>query len=314
MRSKILITGASGFLGSAVANNLTEKNLVLTGRVNRLNLPSFYIKELTSTENYKDCLADVDTIIHCAARAHLMNDESVNPLAEYRKVNVEGSANLAKQAIAAGVKRFIFISSVKVSGECTTGSQPYTEDLLPAPEDAYGQSKLEAEKLLKEIAHESDMELVIIRPPLVYGPGVKANFLRLVRLSNLPIPLPFGAANNRRSMVYMGNLVDFISLCLSHPAAANETFLVSDGEDLSLRTLISYIRKALGKPSWLLPFPVRLFRIAGKLIGKSSVVDRLFGDLQVNSSKAGVLLGWKPPYSAEEGINKTVLDFQSKRN
>jgi UDP-glucose 4-epimerase len=251
-------------------------------------------------------------VIHAAARAHIMDDIAEVPLEAYREVNVRGSVKLAKQAAQAGVKRFIFISSVKVCGESTTSDIPYNERMIPAPEDAYGLSKYEAEEALKKVASETGMELVIIRPPLVYGPGVKANFLSLLKLSGTPLPIPFGMVNNRRSMVYLANLVDFITHCIDHPKAANETFLISDGEDVSLKILIGLMRNSMNKPALLVPIPVILFKLAGNLLGKRSVIDRLVGDLQVDISKARELLEWTPPYSLEFGISKTVSHFIQK--
>lgn len=315
--AKIALTGASGFVGIAVVKQLmaTKHQLTPLVRVITKSSPSnsIGVGNLDEKTSYSQVLAEVNVVIHSAARAHIMKDEVADPLAEYRKVNVAGSENLARQAAAAGVKRFIYISSVKVSGESTSGKVPYTESMTVAPEDAYGQSKYEAEEALKKITEETGMELVIIRPPLVYGPGVKANFLSLLKLSKLSVPLPFGLVNNQRSMVYRENLVDFIVKCIDHPNAANQTFLISDGHDLSLSNLIRTIRKAMNKPAWLLPVPVWLFKLAGKITGKMAVMDRLVGDLQVDSSKAQRLLDWVPPYTVEEGIKATVADFNNRK-
>ena len=318
MKNKILLTGSTGFVGSAFTKRFKDSDCQLCPVVRHIKDDSpqnaIEVGDIDGNTDYSGALSDVDVVLHIAARAHIMKDESSDPLAEYRKVNVEGSENLARQAAAAGVKRFVFISSVKVSGESTTVKSPYTELMQPAPEDAYGQSKYEAEGVLKQVAVDTGMEIVIIRPPLVYGSGVKANFLSLLKLSNLAVPLPFGVVHNNRSMVYVENLVDFIIRCIDHPKAANQTFLVSDGEDLSLKSLITYIRKAMGKSALLLPVPVGLFKLVGKLTGKSGVVDRLVGDLQVDSSKARELLDWTPPYSVEQGIVATVLDFNNRKD
>lgn len=315
---KVLLTGSTGFVGSVIIEQFKSSDFQLCPLVRYIkdDSPQNAIKigDIDVNTDYSGALSDVDVVIHVAARAHIMSDESSDPLAEYRKVNVEGSENLARQAAAVGVKRFVFISSVKVSGESTTAKSQYSELMRPAPEDAYGQSKYEAEEVLKQVAVDTGMEVVIIRPPLVYGAGVKANFLSLLKLSSLSIPLPFGAVNNKRSMIYVENLVDFIIRCIDHPNAANQTFLVSDGEDLSLKSLITYIRKAMGKSPLLLPVPIGLFKLAGKLTGKSGVVDRLVGDLQVDSSKACELLDWTPPYSVEQGIAATVLYFNNRKN
>lgn len=241
-----------------------------------------------------------------------MRDEVADPLAEYRRVNVDGTMNLARQALAAGVKRFIYISSIKVNGESTSGGFPFSELNDPLPEDQYGLSKHEAEQQLRQLALNTGMEFVIIRPPLVYGPGVKANFLTLLKLAATGLPLPFGLVNNQRSMIYVENLVDFIIHCAHHPAAANQTFLISDGEDVSLRSLISHIRLAMKRPLRLFPVPVFLFKWAGVLTSKLGVVDRLVGDLQVDSSKAMALLSWAPPFTVKQGIAATVADFMNK--
>src|SRR5690606_19501036 len=209
-------------------------------------------------------------------------------------------------------KRFVYISSIKVNGESTTSMAAFTETDSAKPEDPYGVSKHEAEEGLRLLAQETGLEVVIIRPPLVYGPGVKANFLSLIKLSATKLPLPFGAVNNHRSMVYVGNLVDLIVRCINHPAAANQTFLVSDGEDVSLRNLVTYIRLCFGRSPRLLPVPVGLFKLAGALTGKRGVVDRLVGDLQVDSTKARALLEWAPLFTVTQGIEATVADFMSK--
>lgn len=313
--NKILITGATGFVGSALLYELKHRaNLEALGLCR--TLPADAVESLVAVGDLADAdlstvLQGSDVVIHAAARAHVMQDAATDPLTEYRHANVEASLNVARQAAVAGVKRFVFISSVKVNGESTSGRGPYSAGEMAVPEDAYGISKHEAEQALKSLCAEQDMELVIIRPPLVYGPGVKANFASLVRLCGKSVPLPFGSINNRRSMVYLGNLVDFILRCATHPAAANQVFLVSDRHDLSLAELIGGIRKAMGRKSALLPVPVGLFRLAGRLTGKQAVVERLVGDLQVDSSKAHELLGWQPPYTVEQGLAATVAGMPS---
>ncbi|MDQ7001761.1 MAG: SDR family oxidoreductase, partial [Ghiorsea sp.] len=251
-------------------------------------------------------LRDVDVIVHTAARVHVMDDAAANPLVEFRKVNVEGTLNLARQAAEAGVKRFVFISSIKVNGETTTGKLPFSPDDSYVTTDPYGLSKLEAEQGLFKMAQEIGMEVVVIRPPLIYGPHVKANFKKLMETVSQGIPLPLGAVHNQRSLVALDNLVDFIVLCTAHPKAANEVFLISDGEDVSTTQLLQKIGKALGKPARLIPVPVGLMRFAAKLLGKADVAERLFGSLQVDSSKARVLLGWQPVVSMDEQLKKTA--------
>ncbi len=310
-QTKVLITGANGFLGSALARYLAETfSLVLAVRSETSIAPDqgavVAVGEMDATTDWSQALADVDTVVHCAARAHVMSDENTDPLAEYRKVNVAGTCALVQQAAKAGVRRFVFISSIKVNGESTSGWAAFAAEQPAAPEDAYGQSKQEAELMLQQECAAAGMELVIVRPPLLYGPGVKANFRSLCRLAGKPWPLPFGSVRNRRSMLYVGNLCHFIETCITHPAAANQTFVIADGEDVSLRELLVRMRRAQGRRAGLLPVPVWLFRLAGRLTGRQAVVDRLVGDLQVDISKAQQLLGWKAPYSVQQGIAETV--------
>lgn len=317
MKNCILLTGSTGFVGSALLSELKKfPDFRVISAVRSAVSPAsddvVVVGNIDGTTDYSSALNGVDVVVHSAARAHIMRYEVADPLAEYRTVNVEGTLNLAKQAVAAGVKRFVYISSIKVNGESTTGLQAFTESDSAKPEDPYGVSKHEAEEGLRLLAEETGLEVVIIRPPLVYGPGVKANFLSLLKLSATALPLPFGSLKNKRSMVYVGNLVSFIILCIQHPAAANQTFLVSDGEDVSLRNLVTYIRLCLGRSPRLLPVPVGLFKLAGALTGKRGMVDRLVGDLQVDSSKARTLLEWVPPFTVEQGIAATVADFMSK--
>jgi UDP-glucose 4-epimerase len=256
---KIIITGASGFLGLGVLNRLVHDEFYCTS-VGRCVLPSFpesmqviLNSPFDVESDWSDYLAGYDAVIHCAARVHVMNDRSSDPLAEFRQINVEGTLNLARQAAAAGVKRFIFVSSIKVNGEGTVPGTLYKADDVPAPVDPYGISKMEAEQGLQELAASTGMEVVIIRPVLVYGPGVKANFLSMMRWLNKGVPLPFGAIYNKRSLVALDNLVDLIVTCIDHPAAANQTFLVSDGEDLSTSELLGKMAMALGATARLLP-------------------------------------------------------------
>lgn len=313
----VLLTGSTGFVGSALLAELKKlPDFRVVAAVRSAASPAsddvVVVGNIDGTTDYSSALNGVDVVVHAAARAHIMRDEVADPLAEYRKVNVEGTLNLAKQAIAAGVKRFVYISSIKVNGESTTGCPAFAEANTAIPEDPYGVSKHEAEEGLRLLAQETGLEVVIIRPPLVYGSGVKANFLSLLKLSATKLPLPFGSVNNKRSMVYVGNLVDLIVCCIDHPAAANETFLVSDGNDVSLRSLLVMMRAAMGRSPRLIPVPVWMFKLVGALTGKQGVVDRLVGDLQVDSSKARTLLGWVPPYAVEQGIAATVADFMSK--
>lgn len=307
---KILITGATGFVGKHLVEVINNSNINFAAAVRKKisNNNENYIEvgDIDGATDYGKALKDVNTVIHLAARAHVMNDDSHDPLNEYRKVNVDGTVNLAKQAVAAGVKRFIFISTIKVNGESTTNNIPYLEDDKANPEDHYGVSKNEAEQQLKQISSETGLELVIIRPPLVYGKGAVGNFAKLLKLSSTGLPLPFGSINNKRSMIYVKNLVDFILYCAKHPNAANQTFLISDNDDVSLKRVIATIRDSLGKPKRLVPVPPSLFRLAAKVTGKNAVVDRLIGDLQIDCSKSVSLLDWQPPYTFNQGIKDTL--------
>jgi len=251
-------------------------------------------------------LFGITTVVHLAARVHVMHDTEADPLMAFRVVNVEGTLNLTRQAAAAGVKRFVFISSVKVNGELTQSGRAFTEADSPDPQDAYGLSKHEAEQGLRQLAVDTGMEVVIIRPPLVYGPGVKANFAALMRAVQRGWPLPLGAVPNQRSLVALSNLVDFIVTCIAHPQAANQTFLVSDGQDLSTTELVRGMARAAGVPARLLPVPVWALQAGATLLGKGDAVQRLCGNLQVDISKARQLLGWVPPISIDEGLRRVV--------
>jgi UDP-glucose 4-epimerase len=261
--------------------------------------------DLSPTREWSNLLSGVDVVIHTAARVHVMHERSASDR-EYRRTNVEGTLNLARQAANAGAKRFIFLSSIKVNGEFTNLGEPFQAADAAKPEDAYGVSKMEAELGLYEISKDTGMEVVCIRPPLVYGPGVKGNFLSLLSWLERGLPLPLGAVNNRRSLVALDNLVDLIVSCLDHPAAASETFLVSDDEDLSTTALLRRIGDALDRPARLIPMPPRLLQWGAKLFGKEEIAQRLLGNLQVDISKTKERLGWVPRVSVEESLKKTV--------
>jgi UDP-glucose 4-epimerase len=246
----------------------------------------------------------VDVVIHLAARVHVMNEKSDDPLADYRLLNVDGTVRLARMAAAFGIRRLVFLSSVKVHGEET--AIPYTEESPLNPLDPYATSKYEAEEVLKKIAAETGLEYVILRPPLVYGPGVKANFFSLMNWLDRGLPLPLGAVQNKRSLVALGNLTDLIIVCARHPAAANQVFLVSDGEDVSTTDLLQRMAKALGRSARLIPVPVSLLELGAKILGKQATARRLLGSLQVDISKVQDVLGWRPPESVDDGLRKTA--------
>ncbi|MGE1155988.1 UDP-glucose 4-epimerase family protein [Pseudomonas kitaguniensis] len=315
---RVLITGASGFVGGRLVNVLAQKTsfeLFAAARREILNCPATVriVEDFSSQADVAAAVEGMDVVVHSAARVHVMNDSSVNPLDAFRKVNVEGTLNLARAAVSAGVKRFVFISSIKVNGEGTPKGVPYCAGDTPAPMDPYGVSKLEAEEALRELAASTHLEVVIIRPVLVYGPGVKANFLNMMRWMEKGIPLPFGAIHNLRSLVSIDNLVDLISVCIEHPAAANQTFLVSDGEDVSTTQLLRKMANALDKKSSLLAVPSFLLEAGALLIGKKSLSQRLCGSLQVDITKTRNLLGWTPPVSVDQALRDTASAFKEQR-
>lgn len=309
---RLLVTGATGFVGSALQQRiLADGHYDLTIAVRRvMEVPSavraVQVTDLTAETNWTDALQGVDAVIHSAARVHVMHETSADPLAEFRKVNVDGTLALARQAAKAGVKRFVFVSSVKVSGEETTYERPYTADTIAKPCDPYGLSKYEAEQALLALAQETDLEVSIVRPVLVYGPDVKANFLSMMKWVERGVPLPFGAIYNKRSLVALDNLVDLILICAEHPAAVNQVFFASDGNDLSTTQMIQQLGTAFGKPIRLLPIPMKWLSFILTLLGKKSLSQRLCGSLQVDITKNKQLLGWTPPVSVDEAMYKAA--------
>lgn len=313
----VLVTGASGFLGRRVCAALAfapDKNLTACVRIGRKEDLSNYfeIPTIDSETVWDEALRAQDVVVHAAARTHVMKDEDADSLAEYRKVNVDGTLNLAHQAALNGVKRFIFISSIKVNGEHSLVGQPFTAQDKPSPESIYAISKHEVEVGLLKLAAETAMDVVIIRPPLIYGPGVKGNFSSLVNLVKRGVPLPFGLVKNKRSMIALDNLVDFILLIVDRarsPRAANQVFLLSDGEDVATSSLIRRVAIAYGVHARLFPVPVFLMQVATRLLRKPDLSARLFGSLQVDSSKAHELLGWKPVVTMTEQLKK-MAEFE----
>ncbi|WP_413927631.1 UDP-glucose 4-epimerase family protein [Herbaspirillum sp. alder98] len=320
----ILVTGASGFVGSALIRQLLARRADFPGtitaalrRSDAIASPNALVRpvvvgELSGTSDWSSALTNVDVVVHCAARVHVMNDTAADPLVEFRRVNVDGTLHLARQAMSAGVRRFVFISSIKVNGEQTPPGLPFRADDVPRPSDPYGVSKMEAEQQLLQLAAEGAMEVVIIRPVLVYGPGVKANFLSMMRWLDKGVPLPLGGIlGNRRSMVALDNLVDLIIVCSRHPAAVGQIFLVSDGEDLSTTGLLRKTAQALDKPARLLPFPASLLTLAARLLGRPGIAQRLCGSLQVDIEKNRTLLGWTPPVPIDEALRRTAAAYRA---
>lgn len=313
---RTLVSGANGFVGQALCKRMVADGMQVIGTVRSANeadkLPKgvsiFLIKSIGRDTDWSDALAEVDTVVHLAARVHVMNDTSSDPLSAFRQVNVAGTERLARMAAATGIKRFVYISSIKVNGEGR--DRPFTEQDLPAPDDPYGLSKWEAEQILHRVAKETGLEVVILRPPLIYGPGVKANFFNLLKFLDRSIPLPLSSVNNRRSLIYVGNLVDTIIACLTHPMAVGQTYLVSDDEDVSTPELIRRVAAALGRPARLFPFPPSLMLLAGKLLGKMDAVERLVSSLTIDSSKIRLDLGWKPPYTMDQGLRETMAWYR----
>lgn len=317
---RILVTGASGFVGTALVHRLGQEARFLIRAASRRPNPESVngvefvrVGDLASGSDWSAAVDGVDTVVHLAARVHVMRDTAVGSLTMFRKTNTAGTKNLAMQAARAGVRRFVYLSSIKVNGEQTLPGQPFTERDLPRPLDPYSVSKHEAELGLRGIGQETGMEVVTIRPPLVYGPRVQANFRTMMRWLCRGVPLPLGAIDNRRSMVAVDNLVDLIVTSVQHPSAANQTFLVSDGEDLSTTHLLKRLGQALGHPPRLIPVPATVLRASLIVLGRREMVQRLCGSLQVDISQSRQLLGWKPLVSVDEGLHRVARDFLGER-
>lgn len=311
----LLLTGSTGFIGNALLHRLAEIGDIKIRACARkmeaafpAGVEKFAIPTVSSETDWKDALQGIDVVLHTIARVHVMKDKSKDPLAEFRAVNVDATLNLARQAAQCGVKRFVFISSVKVNGESTV-DKPFSCFDVPAPSDPYGVSKMEAEQALQALSQETGLEVVIVRPPLVYGPGVRANFLSLMKLVKLGIPLPLGAIHNRRSMVALENLVDLLIRCTHHRAAPGQTFMVSDDHDVSTSELLRMLAEAMGRRPWLLPVPARLIAGTAAIFGQSAVASRLLDSLQVDIGHTQSTLDWEPVISVQDAVNKTVAHF-----
>jgi nucleoside-diphosphate-sugar epimerase len=316
---KVLVTGAGGFVGRTLCEELLHRGYQVRAAVRALGqlsagMETVAVGAIDGGTDWADALRGMDTVIHLAARVHVMKDSAADPLAEFLRVNLLGTANLAQQAARAGVTRLVYVSSVKVNGEGTHGQRSYTEQDIPAPQDPYGISKRQAEQALQRIALETGLEIVIVRPPLVYGPGVKGNFISLLAAIDKGVPLPLAGARNARSLVYVGNLVDALIVCATHPAAAGQTYLVSDGEDVSTALLVEKIAQALGRNSRSFYFPPGLLRAAAALLGRAGQMDRLFGSLRISDQKIRGELGWQSPYSLEDGLRATADWYRTQRN
>lgn len=311
---QVLVTGATGFVGGRLLERLASGPHSARAAVRRdlkdllPGVPTVAVGDISMATDWGAALAGVEVVIHAASRAHVLDDRSIDPLAEFRKVNVAGTLALANQAVRSGVKRFIFISSIGVNGNETFG-EAFSDSDQPNPVGPYAISKLEAEEGLMELASRTGMEVVVIRPPLVYGPNAPGNYGRLFRLVRRGIPLPLGSIHNQRSLVALDNLVDLLVTCIRHPNAANQTFLVSDGEDLSTTQLLQRMAHALGRPARLLPVPAWVLEAGAAMLGKRALSQRLCGSLQVDISKTRTLLGWDPPVSVDEALSRTARNF-----
>nr|WP_289852220.1 NAD-dependent epimerase/dehydratase family protein [Rhizobium sp. SSA_523] len=301
-----MVTGATGFVGREVCRTLQQRGIAFRPVSRRPHPDCIAMGEMTAQTDWSAVLSGVTCVIHLAARVHVMQEHEADPDGAFRRVNVDATLNLARQAHEAGLRRFVFISSIKVNGEATDEGRPFRADDRPAPEDAYARSKAEAEAALLELGARSGLEIVIIRPPLVYGPGVRANFRLLMRWAGSGLPSIFGACSNRRSLVHVGNLADLVVTAATHPGLRNEVFLVSDGEDLTTRDLFTQLAKLQGRRGWNLPLPVSMLQGLAALLAKTSVTDRLLRNLEVDIAKTTEILGWTPTLSVRQGLQQTI--------
>lgn len=314
MAGVIAVTGASGFVGRALCASLREHGRTVLPLV-RSAAPTDpvgarAVGDIGADTDWTNALPGVDCLVHCAARVHVVRDEDRDPLGAFRRINVDGTRALAVAAAAVGVRRLVFLSSLKVHGEQTLPGAPFHAKSTPAPQDAYGQSKWEAEQALRAVSAATGLEIVVVRPPLVYGPGAKANFLRLMQWVARGFPLPLGGIRNRRSLLALANLTDLLRVCVDHPAAAGQTFLASDDQDLSTPELIRGLAAAMGHRATLLPVPVSWLRLAGRLTGQTPQIDRLMGSLQVDIGHTREVLSWSPPWTVQQGLKLAVQDLE----
>jgi nucleoside-diphosphate-sugar epimerase len=314
--TKLLITGANGFVGGALCIEATGLGFAVRGATRNaydfskvaglIGVENIVVGDINTNTDWYGAVLNCDVVIHLAARVHVMRDRTDDPLAEFRLVNTAGTENLARCAAFNGVKRLVYVSSIKVNGELTIGDKRFLEQDQVDPQDAYGLSKWEAEQVLHRVAAETGLEVVIVRPTLVYGTGVKGNFSEMLRFVAWGIPLPLSGVKNKRDLLYVGNLVDALMTCVSHPEAVGQTYLVSDGVAVSTPDLLRSLAKALGVSSRVFAWPIGLVKVIGSVFGKANKVERLVGSLQVDISKIRRELGWVPPYSLQQGLNKTV--------
>lgn len=316
---KVIVTGACGFIGSALVKRLADDGHEVVAPVRRINAKPDprvrYVEglDLTRPGKWDSAVPCAEAVIHVAARVHRLRDEVENPLTEYRRVNVEGTVALAKRSLVAGVRRFVFLSSIKVNGDYTDVGRRFRADDQPAPNDPYAVSKLEAEEALFRLARERGLEIVVVRPPLIYGPGVKANFETIMRLLARGVPLPLGAVEAKRSMLALDNLVDLLSLCLLHPRAANHVLLASDGEDLRVPEIFRRLGRALDRPARLLPVPPALLEWSARVLGREDLARRLFRSLQIDGGPTRQLLEWAPPVTVDEAFQRTADHFRTNQ-
>lgn len=315
---RVLVTGASGFVGRVLCARLAERGFETVGAVrdkaavrHRMQVA---VGDINESTDWSEALKNVDAVIHLAARVHVMNDTEQDPLSAFRRVNAAGTARLARMAAASGVRRLVYVSSIKVNGEETRNGKKFSETNLPGPQDPYGVSKWEAENALYKIADETGIEIVVVRPPLVYGEGVKGNFEQMLRMVARGVPLPLASVRNQRSLIYVENLVDALIACATHANAVDQTYLVRDGQDISTPDLLRQLARGMGAAASLFPCPEALLRAGAKLLGKSRQVERLLGSLQIDDAKIRADLNWVPPYSQAAGLQATAQWYRDRHN